>query len=387
MDDSLWSDYDGASAVDIAAAITRREVSALEVVDTALDRIVSADSRLRAFTEVWPDRARAAAARIDRQTDGVAGMPLAGVPIGLKATEGSESVQAQRLLAAGCVAVGTTSVPASSTAWQTSGTTARGPTLNPWDSRLSPGGSSAGSAVAVAAGMVPIATGSDGAGSVRIPAAWCGVLGLKLTNGRLPARDRAGLNAPGVLARHASDLAAYVSVVTGVRASHELAGPLRVAWSADLGYADTEPEIAAVARSALAAFELIDIAPIQVALRDPERAWTTLRHSGPDPAVEELRADNDQRLRDLFEQVDLIATPTTPNPPHGHGGPGNAMSVALTWTFNLSGHPAISVPAGRTTSGAPVGLQFVAPQLREDLLLALMSRDVWTLQPVVPTLR
>jgi Asp-tRNA(Asn)/Glu-tRNA(Gln) amidotransferase A subunit family amidase len=97
-------------------------------------------------------------------------------------------VQTVRLVAAGCVPVGATAVPGRGTSWQTWGHTDRGPTLNPLGPAFSPGGSSAGSAAAVAAGLVPLATGSDGAGSVRIPAAWCGVLGLKLTNGRVPAR-------------------------------------------------------------------------------------------------------------------------------------------------------------------------------------------------------
>ena len=358
------------SAVELAAAVNRGALSAGEVVGAALDRIAALDRDLRAFTEVWGDRARADAARIDQRVRDGADLPLAGVPIGLKASEGNATAQAQRLLAAGCVAVGTTSVPPRTTAWQTAGITARGRTLNPWNRRWSPGGSSAGSAVAVAAGMVPMATGSDGAGSVRIPAAWCGVLGLKLTNGRLPARDRAGLNAPGIIACHASDLAAYVEVVTGVADLHPMTTPLRVAWSPDLGYAETEPEIADVARAALDASDVLEMAPVRVELRDPGPAWTALRGGDRDPATVEL---NDQRLRDLFEQVDLIATPTTPNPPHGHSGPGTAMSVALTWTFNLSGHPAISLPAGRTASGAPVGLQLVAPHLSEELLLAVAN--------------
>jgi Asp-tRNA(Asn)/Glu-tRNA(Gln) amidotransferase A subunit family amidase len=80
---------------------------------------------------------------------------------------------------------------------------------------------------------------------------------------------------------------------------------------------------------------------------------------------------NDRRLREVFTQVDLIATPTTPNAPHPHEGPGDTMSVALTWAFNLSGHPAISLPAGFTAAGSPVGLQLVArPHHETDLLTA-----------------
>lgn len=117
-------------------------------------------------------------------------LPLAGVPIAVKASEGVNSWQPQRLIEAGCVPVGATSVLAKGTQWRTWGYTDRGPTCNPYFLDRSPGGSSADSAVAVAMGMVPLATGSDGAGSVRLPAAWCGVLRLKPTNGRVPARDR-----------------------------------------------------------------------------------------------------------------------------------------------------------------------------------------------------
>jgi amidase len=85
-----------------------------------------------------------------------------------------------------------------------------------------------------------------------------------------------------------------------------------------------------------------------------------------------IRADNDRRLREIFRTTDLIATPTTPNPPHRHEGPGELMSVALTWAFNLSGHPAISLPAGFTADGLPVGLQLIARHHHElDLLGAL----------------
>lgn len=87
-----------------------------------------------------------------------------------------------------------------------------------------------------------------------------------------------------------------------------------------------------------------------------------------------LRRDNNARLQRLFRVVDLVATPTTPNLPHGHDGPGATLSVALTWAFNLSGHPAISIPAGLTaTAGAPVGLQLVAQPGSEQLLLSLAS--------------
>ena len=170
------------TACEIAAAVRSGALSAGEVVAAALDRIARHDT-LRAFTDVWPEAAAAQATEVDRRVRAGEGLPLAGVPLAVKATESVTATQTRRLARAGCVPVGATSTPGRGTGWRTWGATDRGPTLNPHDSRWSPGGSSAGSAAAVAARLVPLATGSDGAGSVRIPAAWCSVIGLKPTNG------------------------------------------------------------------------------------------------------------------------------------------------------------------------------------------------------------
>lgn len=373
FDDRLYASL---PAVGIARLVNGGEVSAREVVDVALAVSAGRDRALRAFTALWADAARARAAEVDAEVARGVPLPLAGVPIAVKASEGAGSPQNRRLVAAGCVPIGATSVPGSGTGWQTYGSTGRGPTLNPLNAAWSPGGSSAGAGAAVGAGLVPLATGSDGAGSVRIPAAWCGAVGFKPTNGLLPARDRAGLNSPGVIVRDPADAMAYLRAAAPVAAAAPApattAGTLRVVWSPTLGYADTAPAVAATALRALdriARAGLCRLVDHPLELRDPAPAWTALRAGAADGSTGALLQANARALRAVFEEADLLATPTTPHPPHGHEGPGPRMSVALTWAFNLSGHPAITLPAGRTPDGEPVGLQLIARHHADARLL------------------
>lgn len=281
---------------------------------------------------------------------------------------------------------------------QTWGWTERGPTRNPWRGDRSPGGSSAGSAAAVAAGVVPLATGTDGAGSVRIPAAWCGVLGYKPTAGTVPGIDPTGLAVPGVLVRDPALLPAWLDAVTGTVLPERTgrcagAAPTTATWSPALGFAEDELDPAVVAVARTAAENLIVAAglaatDVPLHLRDPAPAWTALRRAdasaGAMRAAHELRVANDRTLRMLLDRVDLLLTPTTPAGPHGHDGPGGRMNVALTWAFNLSGHPAASIPAGLGPDGCPVGLQVVARHGADDLLLALLRDHVPPATPAPP---
>ncbi|MFF5369025.1 amidase family protein [Streptomyces sp. NPDC013187] len=408
---------------------------ATDVVAAALDRIERADPHLCAFAEVWREEALRRAAELDTRLDrrgrtgevdtrldlwrgagdadnrldlrGGAGevdtrldlrrgagdadtrlalrgpgssLPLAGVPIAVKGRNGLRA--AGPLLAAGGVAVGATSVPGPGTPWQTWGLGAGGRTVNPWRADRTPGGSSAGAAAAVAAGLVPLATGSDGAGSVRIPAAWCGVLGLKPTGGRLPSGDRTGLAVPGVLARSAADAGLWWAVVSEEPVPAEAALPVTAVWSPDLGFAGPDPEPVALARAAVERLEAAGVVRlvrprVPLRLADPGPAWLALRTAGADAAgadtagAERVRAENDRRLAGIFSEAELLLTPTAPTAPHGHDGPGERYSTSLTWAFNLSGHPALSLPAGFGADGCPAGLQLVAPHGREALLLAV----------------
>ncbi|NEC86066.1 amidase [Streptomyces sp. SID12501] len=389
---------------EIAAAVRAREVTAVDVVTAALARIAVVEPELCAFAEVWGEAAVRRAREVDVRVAAGERLPLAGVPFAVKGRYGERAADAVRLTAAGCVPLGATSVPApgAGTPWQTWGLGAGGRTVNPWRADRVPGGSSAGAAAAVAAGLVPLATGADGAGSVRVPAAWCGVFGLKSTNGRLPHPDRTRLSAAGAVARRAADLRAYWRCVAGVdRRAVDAAGdmtdvgdqeysrrPLTAVWSDSLGFARTDPGPALVAHGAALRLDgagvvrLLPPGDTPVRLDDPGPAWLALRAPGADTggravgdtaAAYRLRAVNDRRLAELFSRADLLLTPTTPNPPHGHEGPGDRYSTALTWAFNLSGHPAASIPAGFGPDGCPVGLQVVARHGEEEVLLRVMA--------------
>lgn len=311
-------------AVELAAAVRSGEVRAADLLELHLARIAVHDPKLNAIAHLNADGAREQAAAIDARVDaGEDPGPFAGVPMGVKEltavggmpdtgasmiyrdrTAAADCAEVARLRAAGAVIVGLTTSPEFGAVSFTN-TPLHGVTRNPWDPSRTPGGSSGGSAAAVASGMLPACTGSDGGGSIRIPSSYSGLLGMKATLGRIGAGpggpfDASLTSVHGPVVRSVRDAARYLDVTSGptdtdpvslarpgisyeqVVASGAGAGALRgkrVAWSSSLGYARVDPAVEHVAREAaealveLAGWELVDV---DVKLPRPGAAWGLL---------------------------------------------------------------------------------------------------------------
>src|SRR5437867_1218152 len=442
------------SAVELAELIRGKALSPVEITRAVLERLERMNTRLGAYVMVHAERALGEAGAAERAV--MAGEPLGplhGVPVSIKdnlwtagdrtpfgsrlfaefvAPEDAPSVASLR--AAGAIFVGRTNLP--EFAWRGS-TDNRlfGESRNPWDLTRTPGGSTGGGAAAVAAGLGPLALGSDGAGSIRIPASFCGLVGLKPTFGRVPFYPAAGAHELVAhvcpLARTVRDVGLMMNVIARYDRRDPFALPddrvdyllacepaptdrsFRIAWSPDLGFAPVEPEIRDIAASAARALAgagwKVDEAspdlgdpvwilqtlyggaqagahaarpPEQRALMDPElvayaEAAAQLTVVDHLKAVVARQAMVDT-LRRFFESYDLLVTPTlcVPAFPLGIVGPRQVRGRDVThlgWTlcypFNYSGQPAISVPAGWTADGLPVGLQIVGRRLEDALVL------------------
>jgi len=440
------------TAAGIAADVRAGARSARDVVESALARLAEVEPSMGAFVLVDPDGARAAADAIDgRVRAGEAVGPLAGVPIAVKDVEdvlgwptrmgsrvtsdqpvSADSPEIEALRRAGAVFIGKTTTGELGTSFTTQ-TPLHPDTANPNHLGCSAGGSSGGSAAAVASGIVPLATGTDAGGSIRVPASFCGVVGFKPSRGATAGspRDRAGLVEPGVLTTTPADARRWFDVVgTG--------GPLhstpatRIAFVAELGGAPVDREIAAITARAAGRVVTVDAAAVPglngLCLDDLGMAeWAVaaggelsedLRRAGiwPDRADElgdDLRRRLDSlaglspmdlvwaqavrgalvaRARQVFESIDALLTPTTavfapprggPFPPVIGGRDGSASGPApfCAWA-NMWGSPAVSVPVGRSTDGLPVGLQILGPPGADrallDLAAVIMSQDPGT---------
>lgn len=456
----------------LARAQAARRVSAVELVQMALARIAAAAS-LNAVIRIDADAAMRAAADVDAsRARGERLGVLAGVPVlvkdnmdarGLPTTHGSrlharaepatvDDAQVARLRSAGAVIVGKTNL--SEFAMEAiSDNLVFGATHNPWRIGYSPGGSSGGSAAALAAGLAPVATGTDGGGSVRIPAALCGLLGLKPTSGVVgarPARLPIELSSAGPLSATVADLKLLTGLGSGPaygdpssvygpdpraaqRPVSEVFATTRVAGRRPVT-ADVESVFVAAAEEFGHAVHrdvqwlppgVLDAAADEVwaAMYAPEDVFAVgkahLRSDRDllDPRVLEWvdrglsatldgylyarQARNDYvlRLDELLEESNVLLTPTVAAGPYPVGGPeeadGELMPIDLfnTAAMNLTGHPALSVPAG-DVDRVPFGLQLVGPRGSDLWLIELASawecRRPWPLaapgyQPFVPT--
>ncbi len=430
----------GWTASSIADAVRRRAVSPVEVVRQHLDNIEAVDARVGAFQLLRREAALAEAQALSLRGD-LGGLPLAGVPVAVKdnipvagepmrggsaATGESPSVAdhevVRRLREAGAIVVGLTRVPELCIWGVTDG--ALGTARNPWNTARTAGGSSGGSAAAVAAGMVPLAHGNDGLGSVRIPASACGVIGWKPGDGVVPADigngGWFGMSANGVLAATAQDAALMASVIAGAPALARLQAPLplRIAVAPDSPVpgvrtcAPAEEAVQAVAAALrglghhTGAFALP--APTGVALSvfahwfggtaldaqllpHPERMLPRTRtHVTLGRWVNRLglvrpgaRDRWRERMLAALEGYDVLLTPTTACTAIAAEGWAEKGWVAnlrasigfapFTGAANFAGLPAISVPAG-LHEGLPLGAHFVGRPGSEGLLLALAAQ-------------
>ncbi|GHE06380.1 amidase [Streptomyces alanosinicus] len=427
-------DWSGRTAAETAAAVRAKEVTPREVVAGCLARIERLDGRIGAFRTVRGRAALAEADELAARAD-LSELPLAGVPVAVKDNlavrgesrrDGSaatpdtpaaeDHVTVARLRAAGAVVVGLTNVPELCVFGTTEGV--YGTTRNPWDLSRTAGGSSGGSAAAVAAGLVPVALGNDGMGSLRIPAANCGLVTLKPGHGVIPAQigngDWFGMAENGALATTVADLRLMLDVLadgalprTGEAVSLRVAVALRSPLpgvGVHRSYTNAVREAAGVL--ARGGHQVRRAEPPY----PPSLGVTSLRHwtagtamdaEGLDPArlarrtrvhaalgrrfVSSVKAgDARERLRarmtPFFTEHDVLLTPAlarrspAAGPLHERGWLRNLLAntyTPFTPPWNLTGWPAMTVPLGTLPSGAPCAVQLVGRPGAEDVLLGL----------------
>jgi amidase len=428
-----------AGVTGLADRLAGGDVTSAAIVEDLLTRIERLDPLLHSFHEVRVEAVRAEAALADQARAAGDERPLLGVPVavknsiavaGLVTGQGTPSAElpaarscdlVNALRSAGCLVMGTTTMPELALH-------PYGPARNPWDVSRTAGGSSSGSAAAVAAGLIPAATASDGGGSIRLPAASCGLFGLKPTPGLLPeGPERAGwygLSALGFLTRSVADTALLFDAVCGTKiyASAAAAGPVgplrvvmsqqptfpvRLAESCEMALAETaeqlvtlghivedvDPEYGLLApafiprylRSARdSAVRLVDPGLLAPAARIPARLGQLMspeRVAASRSYGEKWTAAVTERV---FSAADVLMTPVLPSPADvaRHFHPGRPLRTALrssmrsayTTAWNVAGFPAASVPAGFTAEGLPLAIQLVALPGKERTLLALAGQ-------------
>jgi len=433
-----------AGAAQQARLLADGAITAPALLDVYLERIGRLDPELRSYRVVLADSAREeAAAAQDRLAAGER-LPLLGVPIAIKddvdvtgevttygtaahgPARGEDAEVVRRLRAAGAVIIGKTAVP-EMMVWSFTETLTFGATRNPWNTDYTPGGSSGGSGAAVAAGLAPMALGSDGMGSIRIPSTWCGLFGIKPQRDRVPLapHDDAwnGLSANGPMARTVEDAALFLDVTAPgngfVAAANRPPGQLRIALSTKI----PPPLTARVGRAQRAAVEeagaVLRELGHEVIARDPDypmsgvygqalpryfrgvyddvkslahperldaRTRASARIGGvlSDRRINAIRGAESEvveRVQSIFDDVDVVVTPGTATGPSKVGAYQRrgaistltlvAQRVPFQAMFNVTGQPAAVVPWDLDSKGVPTSIQIVGRPFDEATLLSL----------------
>jgi amidase len=430
-----------------AELVRRGDASARELVELALGRIERLDRELNAFGAVYAERALLEAAQADARVRAGEDRPLLGVPVAVKdeidiggeiTSRGTgafvtpapaDAEVVRRLRAAGAIVIGKTKMPELGL-WPFTESVTWGVTRNPWDLERTPGGSSGGSAAAVAAGLVPTALAADGAGSIRIPAACCGIFGLKPQRDRVPRAPHDGDQAQwivfGALTRSVADSGLMLDVLGDggdefAQAARARPDHLRIAVVRDFPIG-TRGRLADEVSAALEAtvellrslgHTVVDAsnpihprdAPVVLGImfrqiRDligeverPQRLERRTRHFArpgalvSDRMLDRLLAaqrDTGARVQQLFDTYDVLLTPVMSEPAVAAGVmEGRGATVTYLWEsswvpftilWNVTGQPAASVPAGRSREGLPLAVQLVGRERDERTILSLAAQ-------------
>jgi amidase len=447
------TDLDFTSFAEQARLVAADKVTSVELVEHALGRIRRFDQQLNAFAYVLDDAARVEAAERDA-TPATQRGPLHGVPIAIKDENDvaglptayggaafstpakADGEVVRRLREAGAVIIGKTRMPEFGI-WPWTETSANGYTRNPWNLLRSVAGSSGGSAAAVASGMVAAAIGGDGGGSIRLPASFCGVYGLKCQRGRTSAAPNGhlwrSLGVIGPLTRTVEDSALIYDAITGSlpsdvwqadplsmtlsQAYHTEPGRLRIGVAARLGSTEADPETTAALVATADALRELGHTVIRVKPAFPDVALPFLIQTSAGVSEEATRAEHpellEQRTRNLlkltaplrgrvewaeraglaageafagsfFGDFDLLLMPTTPTPAVSIGQLDGLGAVAasakatkassLTSLWNVLGNPAAALPSGFSADGLPLSVQLVGPPNGEPVVIQVSAQ-------------
>jgi aspartyl-tRNA(Asn)/glutamyl-tRNA(Gln) amidotransferase subunit A len=458
------SDLCALTATELVEAFRRKTLSPVDVTAAVLKRIEALNPALNAFNLVAAEEAlQQAKASEARWMSGQPKGLLDGVPVSIKdiiltkgwpTLRGSKTIDPKgpwnddapataRLREHGAVLLGKTTTP--EFGWKgVTDSPLTGITRNPWNKAKTPGGSSGGAAAAVASGMGPLAVGTDGGGSIRIPCGFCGLFGIKASFGRVPAWPLSPFGTVahvGPMTRSVADAALLLNVLAlpDARDWHALpyeprdwrtgldhgVADLRIAYSPDLGYANVDPEVASLVKKAVQVFEDLGakVEEKNPGFEDPAALFMTHWFSGAafllkgiakdkhkliDPGLLEMAAQGekvtahdvlDAQLKrgalgthmNLFHRdYDLLVTPTLSIPAFDAGKEVADRMLQGRWTdwtpftfpFNLTQQPAASISCGLTKAGLPVGLHLVGPRYADALVLRA-ARAFETARPIV----